>query len=30
MAFTACNGTVGAMVFSLLATEVPRNGGRRR
>ena len=23
MAFTACNGTVGAMVFSLLATEVP-------
>ena len=23
LAFTACNGTVGAMVFSLLATEVP-------
>ena len=23
MTFTACNGTVGAMVFSLLATEVP-------
>ena len=23
MAFTACNGSVGAMVFSLLSTEVP-------
>jgi MFS family permease len=23
LVFTACNGTVGAMVFSLLATEVP-------
>jgi MFS family permease len=23
LAFTACNGSVGAMVFSLLSTEVP-------